>query len=180
MIRTDAEHRKAVAAAKKLLNDLKAPEREARKRERKQARRERSQRIGQTAPEQRQERQRDNAYLAATRREPCVVGLAHGGCDGRIDPAHLRFSDAQRGRINPGKARKSDDKWVNPLCRHHHEEQHNAGDERRWWESYGFEDPGAMCLERYAAFQAGEPTTPVLQRYAAQARPFPSRRNTQS
>jgi hypothetical protein len=108
------------------------------------------------APNKRQERQHDKAYLAHVRRQPCIVGPILGGCEGRIDPAHLRFGEPKVGRLNPGMGKKPDDRWVLPLCRKHHEAQHAAGNERRWWAQVGI-DPNAACIERYAAFSATQP-----------------------
>lgn len=99
-------------------------------------------------------RVRDNAYLAYLRRQPCCVGHILGdGCSGPTDPAHIRFSDFKAGRVNPGKSRKSDDRWALPLCRKHHDAQHAAGNERRWWSEVGL-DPNFECQSRYAAFLA--------------------------
>jgi hypothetical protein len=97
-------------------------------------------------------RELDGGYLAFLRRQPCEARHL-GGCDGRIDPAHLRFSDFKVGRINPGKGRKSDDRWALSLCRTHHDQQHAFGDERRWWEAVVRRDPNAIAVERYAQFQ---------------------------
>lgn len=94
----------------------------------------------------------DGGYLAYLRRQPCEARHL-GGCDGRIDPAHLRFSDFKVGRINPGKGRKSDDRWAVSLCRKHHDEQHAYGDERRWWMNVVRLDPNALAERSHAAYR---------------------------
>lgn len=100
---------------------------------------------------------RDNAYLAYLRRQTCCVGPLLGDrCEGPTDPAHLRFSDFKVGRINPGKGRKSDDRWCLPVCRKHHDSQHAHGNERAWWSDVVRADPNALAVATYAAFLAGE------------------------
>ena len=49
--------------------------------------------------------------------------------------AHVRYSDAAAGKVNPGTSRRPDDVWTVPLCQAHHIEQH-AGGERAFWEKY--------------------------------------------
>lgn len=101
-------------------------------------------------------RVRDNLYLAYLRRQPCCAGpLMEDPCDGRTDPAHIRFSDHKVGRQNPGVGRKSDDRWCLPLCRKHHEAQHAYGNERKWWEVVVRADPSELAARHYAAFQSG-------------------------
>ena len=129
------------------------------KAERRTQRRERGKAL-KAAPGQRHERVHDKAYLAHTRRQPCIVGPILGGCEGRIDPAHLRFGEPKVGRLNPGLGRKSDDRWVLPLCRKHHDAQHAAGNERVWWAGVGI-DPNQACIERYAAFVAAPKASPL-------------------
>lgn len=154
MIRLSAEKRRATAMLRQQIAKITAPERKAANKETAAKRRERHQALAEsTATNKRHERQHDKEYLAHTRRQPCIVGPILGGCEGRIDPAHLRFGEAKVGRLNPGLGKKPDDKWVLPLCRKHHEAQHAAGDERRWWSGTGI-DPNEACVERYAAFEA--------------------------
>lgn len=106
----------------------------------------------------------DGGYLAFLRRQPCEARHL-GGCAGPMDPAHIRFSDFKVGRINPGKGRKSDDRWALSLCRKHHDEQHAHGNERAWWENVVRRDPSALAIERHAAYRSaalpsGAATTP--------------------
>ncbi len=99
-------------------------------------------------------RVRDNPYLAYLRRQPCCVGpILRDGCNGPTDPAHLRFTDRSVGRVNPGLARKSDDRWCLPVCRKHHEAQHAYGNEARWWSAVVGVDPNALAIKFYEAFQ---------------------------
>jgi len=63
----------------------------------------------------------------------------------RIDPAHIKFSDASAGKIHPGKGAKDDD-WIVPLCRDCHELQHKEGNERSFWGQRGID------ILRVAAF----------------------------
>lgn len=103
-------------------------------------------------------RVRDNGYLAYLRRQPCriptlVKPSVLTPCGGRIDPAHLRYTDPKVGRSNPGLSCKSDDRWATSLCRRHHEEQHAYGNERAWWAGYGL-DGSQVAIEQYAAYRA--------------------------
>ena len=97
----------------------------------------------------------DNVYLAHVRRQPCRIALHTGSavaCAGRIDPAHINYSDFAAGRLN-GKGVKSDDRWAVSLCRKHHDEQHARGNERAWWASYGL-DGSEVARAQFAAFTA--------------------------
>lgn len=93
-------------------------------------------------------RERDNGYLAYLRRQPCEA-RALGGCSGPIDPAHIRYNDGP-GRLNPGGGRKNHDRHCNPLCRAHHDEQHNA--ERYFWERLN-KDAYDTAAKHYAEYQ---------------------------
>jgi hypothetical protein len=151
MIRLPEEKRRARDLLRRQIAAIEADDRKAVKAERRTQRRVRAKALKDDKG-QRHERVHDKAYLAHTRRQSCIVGPILGGCEGRIDPAHLRFGEPKVGRLNPGMGRKSDDKWVLPLCRKHHDAQHAAGNERAWWASVGI-DPNEACIERYAAFQ---------------------------
>jgi hypothetical protein len=147
-----AEQRRALSMLKAQVRKLEQPEKRARKAKLKAAQRERRKAVGKTSEGQRQPRKHDLAYLSHVRFQPCILATIAGDCQGRTDPAHLRFSDAKVGRRNPGAGNKSDDKWVLPLCRHHHDAQHAAGNERRWWSHWGI-DPNEECERLYAAFR---------------------------
>jgi hypothetical protein len=95
--------------------------------------------------EQRQPRMEDAVYLAYVRGLPCLIcGYP------RSDPAHLRSAARQYGKRQCGMGEKPDDRWVLPLCRHHHDEQHRHN-ELQWWASYGIPDPHALAIALYAA-----------------------------
>lgn len=98
-------------------------------------------------------RERDNAYLAWLRRQPCRIAWSDHGCAGPVEAAHLRYADLSAGRSNPGLQRKSDDRWATSLCGHHHREQHAHGNERAWWARYGL-DGSEVARAQYAQFQA--------------------------
>jgi hypothetical protein len=121
---------------------------------------------------QRQPRLKDPAYLQFIRTLPCAV--AHlGGCSGKTEAAHIRFSDAAHGKMNPGLQAKPDDRpWSCPLCATHHREgpkaQH-AAKERAWWEAAGV-DVLPLCLALSAAYEAAEPHAAALA--VLRSRPF--------
>lgn len=99
-------------------------------------------------------RELDKGFLIYLRRQPCEArGL--GGCDGRIDPAHIRYNDGPN-RLNPGAGRKNHDRHCNALCRTHHDMQHSM-DERRFWSLFG-KDAYATAEAQYAAYQSPRPS----------------------
>lgn len=116
-----------------------------------------------------QPRERNNIYLAWLRRLPCVAGAAEGCCVGPVEAAHLRFSDAARGRINSGMQAKPADRWATPLCNHHHQHDQHKGNERAFWDRLGI-DPGDLCEALHAAFLAGQEGAPVVRRFAQEGR----------
>ena len=99
-------------------------------------------------------RVKEPGFLAFLRRLPCVACLIEGGGCGPTEAAHIRFSDARQGRVNPGMQRKSDDRWATPLGRGHHQHDQHAGSERAFWERLGI-DPGELSAALYDAWQSG-------------------------
>lgn len=63
-------------------------------------------------------------------------------CGREAQCAHLRFSDAAYGKVNPGVGSKPHDKFSLPLCQWHHldapDAQHKQN-EQDFWASYGIE-----------------------------------------
>lgn len=117
-------------------------------------------------------RQVDKGYLAWLRRLPCVAGAVEGAatCDGPIQAAHLRFSDAARGRTNPGMMRRPDDRFACSLCEKHHIRDQHAGSERAFWARLGI-DPGELTDALYAAFLADQDGAAVIQQFARRSTP---------
>jgi hypothetical protein len=95
----------------------------------------------------------DTGYLQWLRRQPCrVAGMT---CSGAIEAAHVRYSDASRGKVNPGLQCKPSDRFAVSLCAGHHRGpggQHAAGNERAWWSSYG-KDGLAEADAQFAEYQ---------------------------
>lgn len=163
------EQRQRLDAARAEIREIMDPDKAEGRSKRKAYMREMRKRVGKRDAGQRQPRERDNAYLAWCRRQCCVVGAITGWtCDGRLDPAHIRYSDARAGKTNPGAGAKPDDKWCLPVCRTHHAAQHAYGDERKWWSSAVGVDALDLAKAVYAAFQADQPISVAL-------RPFMSR-----
>ncbi len=128
------------------------------------------------AKEQRQPRAKSPAYLQFIRTLPCAVSHL-GGCSGRVEAAHVRFSDAKAGKTNPGMQAKPDDRpWSVPLCHGHHnggpKAQHAAG-ERSWWDAAGI-DVLTLCQAVSAAYDAPDPHASAVLVIAAVAPPLPS------
>lgn len=167
----DAAERRQLADLKALVKAMESPDKAIRAAARKQASRDRQKAIGKPAKGQREPPQRDKGYLAWLRRLACVAGAVQRGCIGPTEAAHLRFSDAGRGR-NSGMQRKPDDKWATPLCRWHHQNDQHAGSEQAFWARLGI-DPGDLCEALYAAYQAGRDGSAVIAAFIP--RPFQRR-----
>lgn len=89
-------------------------------------------------------RVKNDAHLAFIRTLPCVCCLNNI----ETQAAHIRFSDARVCKDNAGIGAKPSDCWTVPLCGTHHTQQHNVGDERAFWESYGI-DPINLAMALY-------------------------------
>jgi hypothetical protein len=109
-------------------------------------------------------RVRDPGYLAFLRRLPCVACMVEGGNCGPTEAAHIRFSDARLGRINPGMQAKPSDQWATPLGRGHHQHDQHAGAERAFWERLAIE-PGALSMALHTAYLAGGDGLAVLRQF---------------
>lgn len=99
-------------------------------------------------------RVREPPYLAFIRRQPCAA-RALGGCDGPVEAAHVRFSDARAGRRNPGLQVKPSDEYTLPLCASHHRTgpvaQHSMN-ERAFYALVGV-DPVILMSELRQAYE---------------------------
>lgn len=93
---------------------------------------------------QRRPRERDEKHLAFIRSLRCCICGFPGP-----DAAHIRAASIVHGKRESGMQEKPSDKWTVPLCRVHHDEQHAAGVELRWWASKGV-DPFGLALSLYA------------------------------
>jgi hypothetical protein len=91
-------------------------------------------------------RPRDNnaGHLAFIRRLGCVVCGEHRS----VDAAHVRAVSIVYGKRETGKGEKPDDKWALPLCRSHHNEQHDIG-EKEFWSMLKI-DPCGLALALWA------------------------------
>jgi hypothetical protein len=104
-------------------------------------------------------RKHDRLYLAWVRRLPCAAS-AQGPCYGPVQAAHLRYSDAARGRVNPGLQQKPSDRLTTPLCASHHAMQH-GGAERLFWSLVGI-DPAILCDQLVRAYEGDEDGAAVV------------------
>lgn len=80
---------------------------------------------------QRRPRRHDNRHLKFVSERPCIV------C-GRMpcDPAHIKMPDARISKpVSSNLGMKADDRFTLPLCRMHHDQQHNMP-EREFWQLY--------------------------------------------
>ncbi len=81
-------------------------------------------------------RERKPSHLAFVKRLLCVACLAAGLQCQADDPAHIQGGSSLHGKEPAGGAEKSSDRWALPLCRPHHDEQHD-GDEEAFWSALG-------------------------------------------
>ncbi len=73
-------------------------------------------------------RRRDKAHLRFVATKACLV------CGRQpSDPHHLRFAQPR------ALGRKVSDEFTVPLCRSHHRELHRAGNESKWWDTFGLD-----------------------------------------
>lgn len=94
---------------------------------------------------QKRQRVTDEAHLKFIRTLHCCI-CGKPGCDA----AHIRSANAIYGKSETGGAQKPSDKWTVPLCRHHHDQQHAAGNELVWWASKRI-DPFGLALALHSA-----------------------------
>lgn len=95
-------------------------------------------------------------HLAWIRTLPCIL-------TGRpnVDAAHIRFSDAAYGKINPGVGAKPHDFWTLPLSRDMHDAQHRMN-ERKFWQYHGIDDPLKIALALYVNTGDDEAAAAIL------------------
>lgn len=104
---------------------------------------------------QKRPRVEDKQHLAWIRTLNCCICGKPGP-----DPAHIRSANEIYGKSETGGQQKASDKWTVPLCRIHHDEQHDTklelSDARkeitaelRWWASKNI-DPFGLALALFA------------------------------
>ncbi|WP_454917353.1 hypothetical protein [Xanthobacter sediminis] len=107
-------------------------------------------------PRRERGRQEDAEHLNLVRDLPCLITEALPTAARRNDAAHVRYSSALFGKVNPGVGAKPDDRWVVPLAPHVHqgnrEAQHSNGEEY-WWEERGI-NPLRVADQLYAVSAA--------------------------
>jgi hypothetical protein len=150
-----ADERRRLADLRREQRTLLKPHKDAARKERRTAGKAREKMAGERAAGQRQPREQDRGFLAYLRRQPCEA--AHlGGCDGPIEAAHIRYSDAAKGVANPGAGRKNHDRHANPLCRRHHQHDQHTRSERAFWAALG-KDAYDTAAAHFAAYRGGQP-----------------------
>lgn len=92
---------------------------------------------------QKRPRIEDKAHIAFIKSLRCCVCGKPGP-----DPAHIRAASAIYGKRDTGGAERASDKFVLPLCREHHDEQHDQN-EIKFWAKYRI-DPFGMALALFA------------------------------
>lgn len=90
-------------------------------------------------------RHKIESHLAFVRTLPCICC----GNDIETQAAHIRMSDARVVKVNAGVGAKADDYWTLPMCGRHHDEQHKAGNESKFWRRYGI-DPILYALRLWS------------------------------
>ncbi len=69
---------------------------------------------------------------------PCVCCLVGGAVVQADDPMHIRGGSILHGKEGAGGAQTSDDRWILPGCRPHHDQQH-AENEAAFWARFGID-----------------------------------------
>ncbi len=106
-------------------------------------------------------RVKDEAHLRFIRTLKCCI------CGNpNVDAAHIRSSSDLHGKRETGGAEKASDKWTVPLCRSHHEDQHRAGDELKWWDTQGV-DPFGLALALHHATGDSDVAEAILNSHMA-------------
>lgn len=100
-------------------------------------------------------RERNNAYLAWLRRQPCVARHM-GGCDGPVQACHIRTPSLERGKPLTGMGVKPSDRFAFSACAAHHAAQHARGNEMAWWRSIGL-DPFTTAEGLFNTFNGERP-----------------------
>jgi hypothetical protein len=94
---------------------------------------------------QKRPRVKDETHLKWIRTLRCCICGAPGP-----DAAHIRSANPLYGKRESGAGEKPSDKFSVPLCRPHHDEQHAAGNELKWWTAQGI-DPFGLALALHHA-----------------------------
>lgn len=101
-------------------------------------------------------RQEDAEHLDLVRDLPCLASGALPTVRRRNEAAHIRYSSAAFGKVNPGGGAKPDDRWAVPLSPEKHQgnkdAQHSNGEEW-WWEAIGI-NPLRVADQLYAVSSA--------------------------
>lgn len=106
------------------------------------------------SPKSSRGRERNNAYLAWLRRQPCVARHM-GGCVGPIEAAHIRSPSLRHDKPLTGLGVKPDDRWCVGACNAHHRQQHSMN-EMAWWRSIGL-DPFTTAEGLFNTFNGERP-----------------------
>lgn len=111
----------------------------------------------------RRPRMYDHAHLAFIRSLTCCL------C-GKLNPdaAHIRSANPLYGKRETGVGEKASDRWTVPLCREHHNQQHNEN-ELAWWRLQKI-DPFLLALALHHASGDPEIADGILQSHARTAR----------
>lgn len=102
------------------------------------------------------------------------IGIcAATGKEGDIQVAHIRYSDAFFGKVNPGMARKPHWVWTLPLSAEAHRTQHDEGEHIFWTTRYhtpsdALRSPltAALVLEGFRALDDADAAREWLRKWA--------------
>jgi hypothetical protein len=111
----------------------------------------------------------DGPYKGFVADLPCYATLVRTGHEAfGVQVAHVRYSDAAAGRVNPGGQCKPHDFWTVPLLAHEHARQHR-GKEIEYWAGLNT-DPADLCHALKAAYPDREAAQAAMRELAALAR----------
>lgn len=100
---------------------------------------------------------------------PCICCLVEGLEIQADDPMHLRDGSRLHGKEPAGAGETSDDRWVLPGCRPHHNGEGHLGNEGTFWRQFGI-DPFLLALVLWGLTGRDHEARLVLREHAARAR----------
>lgn len=100
---------------------------------------------------------------------PCICCLIERGAEIQADdPMHLRDGSRLHGKEPAGAGQTSDDRWVLPGCRPHHNVEGHLGNEQAFWAQFGI-DPFLLALVLWGLTGQYHQACLVLREHAAWA-----------
>lgn len=110
-------------------------------------------------------REKDAGHRMYVRQLPCIACMVEGRVTFGVDPAHVSYLAPK------GLGSKVGDQYVVPLCRAHHDDQHDTK-ENVWWARLGVR-PRSLCEDLVHARPSVFNGEQVIRDFAERARRMP-------